>query len=147
MIIKFSINNKNRGSALVYIIIILLVISVLSLSMAQIFNANLKQTKHLQNSLEAYYLAYSGALIGYEALLANSNAKLDSLVNGTAISPATVEFDNGKSIISAEVSTDANLEDWIKITSIATLNTKGDIYTRVMYFNPSDPLNVLWESN
>lgn len=147
MATKFSINNKKRGSALAYVIILLMVISILSFSMSQIFNSNLKQTKYLQNSLEAYYLAYSGALIGYEALLANSNTKLDDLVRRNVTFTSTVDFDNGKSVISAKVSKEANFMDWIKITSTATLTGKGDTYTRVMYFKPSDPLNVLWESN
>jgi hypothetical protein len=144
---EFSINNNNKGSALAFVIVILMVISLLSLSMAQVFSSNLKQTKHLQDSLEAYYLSYSGALIGYEALLANSNDKLDDLTNGSSIAPSTIILDNGNAIVSAEVSTDTNFEDWIKITSIATINRTGLSYTRVMYFDPMDPLDVLWRNN
>lgn len=140
-------NSNNKGSALAFVIVILMVISLLSLSMVQVFSSNLKQTKYLQDSLEAYYLSYSGALIGYEALLANSNDKLDDLVSGISIAPSTIELDNGRAVVSAEVSSETNIEDWIKITSIATLNKNGLSYTRVMYFDPKDPLNVLWRTN
>lgn len=142
-----SLIKENNGSALAYVIIVLMIMSILALSIAQIFNANLKQTKYLQNNLEAYYLAYSGALIGYEALLADSNNRLDDLVNGISISPSTIDFSNGNATVSAEISTDVNFEDWIKITSEAILDMGGARYTRVMYFDPTDPLDVLWRNN
>jgi hypothetical protein len=124
-----------------------MVVSLLSMSMAQVFSSNLKQTKFLQNSLEAYYLAYSGALIGYEALLANSNERLDDLVDGDTIDPSTLTFANGTAVVTAEVSTDTNFEDWIKITSNAELDDNNATYRRIMYFDPANPLDVLWRNN
>jgi len=144
---RYSLKKKRKGSALAFVIVMLMVVSLLSMSMAQVFSSNLKQTKFLQNSLEAYYLAYSGALIGYEALLANSNEKLDDLVDGDTIDPSTLTFGNGTAVVTAEVSTDTNFEDWIKITSDAELDDNNATYRRIMYFDPANPLDVLWRNN
>lgn len=57
---KSKIKNRN-GNALVFMLMIFLVISILTTSILFIFNSNLKQAKHQQNLMEAYYLAYSGA--------------------------------------------------------------------------------------
>lgn len=139
--------STKTGSALAYVIIILMIFSVLSLVMINIFNSNLKQTKYIQNNLEAYYLSYSGALIGYEALLANNSQKLDALTKGTVIPASTILFDNGNAVVSVVISTDENFEDWIKISSKATLTKNGLVSTRIMYFNPADPLDILWKNN
>lgn len=139
--------STKTGSALAYVIIILMIFSVLSLVMINIFNSNLKQTKYIQNNLEAYYLSYSGALIGYEALLANNSQKLDALTKGTVIPSSTILFDNGNAVVSVVISTDENFEDWIKISSKATLTKNGLVSTRIMYFNPADPLDILWKNN
>lgn len=144
---KIKDNKKRPGSAMVFVIIIMAVFSILAMSMSMVFSSNLKQAKYQQDSLEAYYLAYSGALIIYEALLANSYTKLDELRNGGTLSPQVMTFDNGSTSATAIISTDANFVDYIKIVSTATLSRNNFKYTRTMYFDPDNPLDILWKSN
>lgn len=140
--------NNEQGSALIYVIIMFLVIGIFSASMATIFSANLRQTKQQQDSLEAYYLAYSGAMIAYEALLANENAKLTELIDDDAtFTEGPKSMGGGSVIVSAAVSEDANFEDWIKITSTATLDRNSTSSSRTLYFDPANPLEMLWTSN
>lgn len=140
------INKKRTGSALVFVVIMMMVISILGMSMARVFSANLKQTKYQQDSLEAYYLAYSGALVVYEALLADYDI-LYVLTDGGTLDTQYLSFDNGDAIVTAVLSTDTNLEDLIKIVSTATLTRNNFKYTRTMYFDPANPLDILWKSN
>lgn len=144
---KHRILKKRKGGALVFVLIIMMVVGLLSMSIVNIFSANLKQTKYQQDSLEAYYLAYSAALIAYEALLANGYEKLYELTDGNTLSPQNISFDNGEATVTAIVSADTNLENFIKIVSKANLSKNNFEYTRTMYFDPSNTLDVIWKSN
>ena len=140
--------NKNRdGAALVFVVIIMMIIGIISMSIATVFNSNLRQTKYQQDSLEAYYLAYSGALVAYEALLDGEPSKYYVLTNGGSLSPQNMSFDNGNVTVTAVVSTDKNFEDLIKIVSTSTLTRNNFKYTRTMYFDPANTLDILWKSN
>lgn len=138
---------KRKGAALAWVLIMMVVVGILAISMSAIFTSNLKQTKYQQDSLEAYYLAYSGALVAYEALLANNNQKLYILTGGGNLPSEEMTFDNGKSTVTAVVSTDTNFENLIKIVSIGKLSRNNFEYTRTMYFDPANPLDILWKSN
>lgn len=138
---------KREGAALVFVLITIIVVGILSMSMATIFSANLNQSKYQQYSLEAYYLAYSAALIAYEGLLANNYNKLDELRGGGTLTTQNINFDNGKATVTAVISTDTNLEDFIKIVSTAKLSRNNFKYTRILYFDPDNPLDMLWKNN
>lgn len=142
------VNKKRTGAAMVFVVILMLVVGILSMSMATVFSSNLRQTKYQQDSLEAYYLAYSGALVVYEALLEDYN-KIYVLTedDGGTLDTQYLSFDNGDAIVTAVLSTDSNFEDFIKIVSIATLSRNNFEYTRIMYFDPANPLDILWKSN
>lgn len=146
--IKIRIVNKKRtGAAMVFVIILMMVVGILSMSMATVFSSNLRQTKFQQDSLEAYYLAYSGALVVYEALLDDYNKIYVLTEDGGTLPIQNLSFDNGDAIVTAVLSTDTNFEDLIKIVSTATLSKNNFEYTRTMYFDPANPLDILWKSN
>lgn len=142
---------KNRqGSALAFILIVLLVISILTTSILYIFNSNLKQAKHQQDSLEAYYLAYSGAEMAYTALLTkmpNGKLKLTDLTESNELTESNIEYGNGKIDVSAKISKDENFDGWIVIKSIGTLNKNNQSYTRSLFFDPANPVNKVWKNN
>lgn len=141
------VNKKRTGAAMVFVIILMMVVGILSMSMATVFSSNLRQTKFQQDSLEAYYLAYSGALVVYEALLDDYNKIYVLTEDGGTLDTQYLSFDNGDAIVTAVLSTDTNFEDLIKIVSTATLSKNNFEYTRTMYFDPANPLDILWKSN
>lgn len=136
---------KRRGSVLVFVLIIFLVVSIITSTVIFIFNNNLKQAKHQQDRMEAYYLAYSGAETAYAALNENKS-KLDNLIANPAFKEETknISFGNGKIDVVAMKTDEENFKGWIKITSIAVLNKNGVSYTRVLYFDPSNPADKVW---
>ena len=144
------LGKNRRGSVFVFVFIIFLTLSIFATSVIYVFNTNLKQAKHQQDSLEAYYLAYSGAEMGYAALLANSSAKLIELTRDT--SPVAehkqlnIAYGNGKIDILAKVTDDTNFDGWIKVTGKGKLNKNGLDFTRSMYFDPDNPIDIVWKS-
>lgn len=155
---KSKIKNRN-GNALVFMLMIFLVISILTTSILFIFNSNLKQAKHQQNLMEAYYLAYSGAEMAYYALLAvpdndlvgNSKNNLtrlkDGSKSGSEFKEEQISFGNGKIDILANVTTDEKFDGWIKVTSTGTLDKSNVSYTRILYINPDNPVDKVWKDN
>lgn len=136
---------KRRGSVLVFVLIIFLVVSIITSTVIFIFNNNLKQAKHQQDRMEAYYLAYSGAELAYAALNENKS-KLDNLVADPTKKEETIDisFGNGTIDVVARKTDEENFKGWIKIISIAVL-VKNDVsYTRILYFDPSNPAKKVW---
>lgn len=147
-----KIFGKNRrGSIFVFVFVIFLTLSIFATSVIYVFNSNLRQAKHQQDTLEAYYLAYSGAEMGYAALLANGNAKLLQLTR--TVNPIvehkepSISYGNGTIEIIAKVTNDTNFEGWIKVTGKGKLNKNGLEFTRSMYFDPANTIDIVWKSN
>ncbi|MDY0234527.1 MAG: hypothetical protein RBR71_00655 [Gudongella sp.] len=146
---KIIFAKKRRGSVFVFVLIIFLTLSIFATSVIYVFNANLKQAKHQQDSLEAYYLAYSGVEMGYAALVANTNERLNKLVANTVseYTETEIDFGNGKIDILAKVTNDTNFDGWIKVTGKGKLNKNGLEFVRSMYFDPANPIDIVWKSN
>lgn len=146
---KLLVNRK--GSIFVFVFVIFLTLSIIASSVIYVFNSNLKQAKHQQDSLEAYYLAYSGVEMGYAALLANGNAKLLELTRLTnpvaEHKEPSISFGNGTIEVTAKVTNDTNFVGWIKVTGKAKLNKNGLEFTRSMYFDPTNTIDIVWKSN
>lgn len=138
---------SEKGSTLVFILIILLVVSVLAASVLFVFNNNLKQTKYIQDQQEAYYLAYSGIEMGLSALLADDGENIDKLIRETNPEPdlteTDIDFGNGKITLVAVKSVNPNFAGWIKLTSTATLTRNGQMATRTLYFDPDNPIDAV----
>lgn len=148
--IKLTIKKENGGT-LAFVIILLMVLSIFTASILMVFNNNLKQAKQQEDSMEAYYLAYSGVEVAYAALLADGNEKLKELTRLT--SPVASHVTNNVAIGGGEVdliavkSSDTGFVGWIKISSVATLTKNGQTYTRILYFDPADPTKKVWSNN
>jgi type II secretory pathway component PulK len=143
--------NGKKGSALVYIFVIIIVLSVLTTTVLSILASNTRQVQYQQDKMEAYYLAYSGVQMAYSALLANSNAKMTELTRTTnpvaEQRQTNTSFGNGKITVVAKLSADTGYEGWIIITSTGTLDLNGVQYTRIMYFDPANPVDIVWKNN
>lgn len=139
---------EERGAALMYVLLMLLVLTIFTGSALTIFSSNLKQAKYQQDSVEAYYIAYSGVEMAFAALMADSKAKTNDLVASTdpnfKFSEDDIALGNGTVNIVASKSSDAGFEGWIKITASAVLTRNNQTYVRSMYFNPADPNETVW---
>lgn len=141
--------NESKGGTLVFILMILMVVGILLAAIQAVFVGNLNQAKSQEEDVETYYLAYSGAEMAYAALINNSFELMNRLKNNTVSSYTEndIALGNGTIDVSAIKSTDSGFVDWIKITSIATMNDTGETYTRIMYFDPADVSKKVWKNN
>lgn len=141
--------NSDDGSALAFVIIMIMVLTIFVSSILFLFDNNLIQAKKIEVNMEVYYLAYSGVEMSYAALLANTNEKMKELTDLTVASLTTnsISFGNGEIDTQAVLSKDPGFVDWIKITATATLDSNGDTDTRIMYFDPNDPTKKVWKDN
>lgn len=146
-----TFGKNRRGSIFVFVFVIFLTLSIFASSVIFVFNSNLKQAKRQQDSLEAYYLAYSGVEMGYAALLANGNAKLLELTRIVNPVPEhkeqSIPYGNGTVEVTAKITNDTNFVGWIKVSGKAKLNKNGLEFTRSMYFDPTNTIDIVWKSN
>lgn len=68
---------KNRkGVSLIWVIIALVFVSIMTMSISTIAQSNILQAKRQDDTLQAYYIARSGAELTYEALITSSPSLL-----------------------------------------------------------------------
>lgn len=98
---RLKLKNNRSGSVLVFILIIFLVISIMTSTIAFLFSSNIRMAKRQEDGLRAHYLALSGIDVTISTLLS------------TVIVESGVEKTMAEKII--EGNTDRQLNDEIDI--------------------------------
>ncbi len=73
--------HSKKGMALMVVVSVFMVITIILASVTFVFQNNLGQAHHQEESMKAYYLALSGIELGYSALIRNTNSD----PNGTPV--------------------------------------------------------------
>ncbi|WFA09179.1 hypothetical protein [Tissierella sp. Yu-01] len=141
---------KNRdGSVLAFVLVILSVFTIFAMSALHITLTNTKQVTLQQNSIQAYYFAYSGAEIAYAALLKSDNngkSILDTFQDGNIdMGPDEIDIDgDGTDDVKVVVNYDSKKKS-VLITSTGIDNSSDKSTTLKMSFNVDYPTVKLWE--
>lgn len=142
-----NIIKSNTGSALMTVIIIFITLILLTISIVYLMQSNLKQARHQENMIEAYYLSYSGIEIGYAALVDNDDQLLNEFINKKTnrLEEKGLKFGEGE--IDIIISNDETVEDeiWIKITSTGKLKDSNTSYSMSMSFLADNKTFRKWE--
>lgn len=85
---KILLNKK--GSALVFVVLLMLILSVLGLSLLSTALANTKMAVHQENSMKAYFLARSGAGALADYIMKTPTADVEGMVSAGLTEPAYV---------------------------------------------------------
>jgi type II secretory pathway component PulK len=142
---------SRRGSAIAYVLLIFLVVSILSTLVLSLFSGNFKLATHQERSTEAYYLAYSGAELAFAALADNSNELFIKIRDGNIASQSDeITVENGKiNITVTRVNTGSDYflkyPLWIQITSTGTLKSDNTARTRILFIDKADSNNIAWK--
>jgi uncharacterized membrane protein len=142
---------KRQGSAIAYVLLILVLVSISSMLVLSLFASNFKLATHQERSTEAYYLAYSGAELAFAALAADSNQIFNQLVaNPSTSRNQTLTLENGTVVVSARQVTAGSpyytmYPGWIMITSTGTLNRDNTARTRILLVDNTDQQNLVWK--
>lgn len=122
-------NNQREGSALVWVVILLVIITIITTSVIYIARQNTIETVNQERRIKAYYLALSGIEIGYAALMAPDASPGPKYINRFTPSKADVTNtqtikDGGNTIGTVDI-TIGNVtiggKRWIQVESIGTL--------------------------
>ena len=76
-----KIIKNNRGSTLVMVLIILVVLTILGTSLLTLALANTNNTIHQENSMKAYFIARSGAMTLAEHIVDNPSIDVEGMIS------------------------------------------------------------------
>lgn len=138
---------NNKGAALVFVMMVLVVVSIMIAIVANIAQANITQAGAQEDSMEAYYIARSGVELAYEVLLTTTPSLLDTFVAdpGTVLEQNGVDFETGTADIRI-TSNGSGDSQKILIESTGTLADDGMSRTVSLefYINYSENPQMTW---
>ncbi|MPM56596.1 hypothetical protein SDC9_103405 [bioreactor metagenome] len=144
-----KVHNNERGAALIFVILALVIVSILAMAIASLVRSNLSQTVSQEDTLKAYYLATSGQELAYAALL-KKDAYGDSLLSTEFTETAHPDWhdapiltdilnhtddgiDGGTVNVKVEA-VDKGGERWVKITSTGIVDGSAATKTVTLEF-------------
>ncbi len=149
-IINHKKENKREGYALITVLVVLVVMSILLVTSFTLLQSNTKQIRSQEENLKAHYLARSGAMLAYTAILNDSGTKLldqfstSKFYNETEGKKETIEFTDEK----AEAKVNAWYNNgYIIIKSESEIKNSSVKSTIYLKFEKSDPENLSWSKN
>lgn len=151
---------SKKGAALVFVIIALLVVSIMISVVAQIAQSNTKQASSQEKGIQVYYVAKSGAEMGFQAMMTSqavstSGSSIMSTMTKVGGYPPGIQIinildDNNNKVGTATVT--AALEDVapnqkIVITSVGTLSNSNISKTVKLkfYVDYTNNKNIIWQ--
>lgn len=118
--------NGNRGAALAYVMMVLVVVAMMVSIVAQIAMGNIRQAGGQEDGMQAYYIARSGAELTYEVLLSTTPSLLDEFVADPSkvLLQNDVDFELGTADIRVSSTGSADTQI-VTIESIGTLDSSN----------------------
>lgn len=92
---------RKQGYALITVLVVVVVLSILSLGLFFMTNANTKQVTVQEDNLRAYYLARSGIDLAYAALMVDNGGVpklVDFVSEGTTVLTDTLELPSASQV-------------------------------------------------
>lgn len=152
---KWGVLKKRKGSALVWVLVVLIVLTILISSVAYIVRQNTFETSKQEERLQTYYIALAGIDLTYAALMdpANSPKKIEQVRtkltrNSTPITDnITIDINGDKKGV-ANVAIDrikVKEINWIRITSVGQLNGNNTKVSSIMRINEDNHNQIVRE--
>lgn len=149
-----EILSGERGAALIFVILALVLVSIFALAVASLVHGNLDQVVNQESDMQAYYLALSGQDLAYSALLqedVDGHTLVDTYfstavqANPANVIPLTTILGSADGMSGGTVTVTVSAitndsERWVKIVSEAVLDDSGVTKTITLMFQASNPL-------
>lgn len=150
---------KNRkGSVMVAVLCIFVLVAAFSLIIHSYALNNLQQAKVQEETMRAYYLAYSGCEMAYAALVKDSGGAWESYVSSFPNSGKEMNIrkdelsildDNDSITINVVKEKGAgDFNNWLKISAKAISHENAKFSgekTKLLYINPKDQQKIFWK--
>lgn len=95
--------------------------------------------------MEAYYLSYSGAMMGLAAITQDNNELLKEIKDNNNNYNENVELGEGTIEIQASKSSDDPYKGWVEITAESIIPQKNSSAISILYVDPENPNNRKWK--
>ena len=149
IMVKIKLIKNRKGVSLVYVMLVLIVMSILSVAIFTLFVSNLNQVKMQEDSVKAHFVAMSGVEIAFGALVQDNRSLLNYHFDkhvGTSVSPIsdTIDVTGGQ----ADITISSYVEDglrYVRITSVGRLDNSAFTKTLNMHFRIEYPEIQVWE--
>lgn len=137
--------NKRKGSVLTYVLIILIILSIITTSIAFLFSSNFMMAKRQEENMRAYYLALSGIDITISTLLStveiDSNGEEKSMVSIIEEDNVDREFNDEIEIegdkVKINLKYDSNKKEFIIKSSVELDYLKKDLTASISFYGNS----------
>lgn len=133
--------SRQKGSALVMVIIAFVVISILATAALTLAQSNTTQVVAQTNGILSYYIARSGAEATYEALRVSSSYA--QFATGNTVVTANITFDEGTADISIQ-GFDEGSTRRVRVTSSGTASGTTISRKSVLEFDYNGYGNIKW---
>ena len=151
IMVKKGLIRSKRGVSLVYVMLVLIVMSILSVAIFTLFASNLRQAKFQEESIRAHFVAISGVEVAFAALTQDNQSLLKTYFDkpiSTPVSPLSdiVEVEGGEAniIVSSFINTEQAAR-YIRITSTGHLEGTTTTKQVSMYFRIEYPEIQSWD--
>ncbi len=98
LINRLWVKRNSKGSAIMLVLFVFVFLMITATTVLSIHGNNLRQAKKQEQSMEAYYLAYSGCEIGWEALMAGLKKQIEITDSNPIWGPQTFTIDKDNEI-------------------------------------------------
>lgn len=140
---KIKCYKKEKGSALIMVVIAFVVISILATSVFVLAGSNTKQVVSQNDGLESYYIARSGAEATYQALLTSYPSLLTQFQSGNTVVTDTIVFDEGTAEITVEGFNEGTVRR-VRITSVGKASGNNVSSKSILEFDYDGYDNIKW---
>lgn len=147
MLIKLRPIKGNKGAALVFVMMVLVVVSIMVSVVAQITMGNIRQASGQEDSMRAYYIARSGAELAYEVLLTTTPSRLTEFTADPSLVLSENDLDFGEGSADIRITSSGSGDtQMITIESVGALD--GESISRTVkldfYINYDDYPEIRW---
>lgn len=149
IMVKTKLIKNRKGVSLVYVMLVLIVMSILSVAIFTLYVSNLNQVKIQEDSVKAHFVAMSGVEIAFGALVQDNQSLLNYHFNkpiGTTVSSIsdTVVVTGGEADISISSYVDDGFR-YVRITSLGRIDNSSLTKQLSMHFRIEYPEIQVWE--
>lgn len=159
---SINILKQNKGATLIWVLIVFVVLTILTASVAFVSRQNIFEVAKQEERLQTYYIALAGIELTYAALmeLNGSNAGIDDAIlnkigTGSASQKINIKFEGETEKRGiANVTIDRTIEkdpetkeeiNWLRITSVGELKDKTVTVPSIMRINEKNVNQIIRE--
>jgi type II secretory pathway component PulK len=137
---------NKRGAALIFVIAAMLVASIMIATVAQLAQSNVKQAGAQEKSMQAYYIARSGAEIAYEGMYQKGYiGPTGTLITSNSLTQQVLTLGDGTATINVTASGTASARMFTIVSVGKLTNSNVSKTVQLIGFVDYTNKNIQWK--